>query len=138
MTCVAVLFCAAVGCKKETGLKAADPAVAAAAPSARVAAAPAAPTLAQPIDNRIELAITDAGFVPARIAAKAGVPLTMVITRKTDHTCAKEILFAGQEGETDLPLDKAVTVSYTPKAAGEVRFGCAMGMMVGGVLAIAP
>jgi plastocyanin domain-containing protein len=100
------------------------------APPPAPAAAPAA------VSPRVEVAVTDEGFVPSRIPAKAGAPLTLVITRKTDKTCAREILFAGQEGKTELPLDKAVEVVYTPKAVGEIKFGCAMGMMVGGVLAV--
>ena len=40
----------------------------------------------------------------------------------------------GQEGKTDLPLNKPVEVTYTPKSSGNINFGCAMGMMIGGVL----
>jgi plastocyanin domain-containing protein len=119
---LAATLCLGVACKKE-----APP-----APPPPPPAAPAAAT-AKP---RIDVAVTEAGFEPARIAAKAGQPLTMAITRKTDRTCAREILFAGQEGKTELPLNKTVEVTYTPKASGEVKFGCAMGMMVGGVLAV--
>jgi len=35
--------------------------------------------------------------------------------------------------KADLPLDKAVTVTFTPKRTGEIRYSCGMGM-VGGVL----
>lgn len=85
---------------------------------------------------RVEVTVTHEGFVPSRIPARAGQPLTLIITRKTEKTCANEILFHGQEGETDLPLNKPVEVIYVPKTSGEVKFGCAMGMMVGGVLEV--
>jgi hypothetical protein len=100
--------------------------------------APAAPPAAAATKYapRVEVAVTGGGFVPARIPARAGQPLTLVITRKTDQTCAREIVFQGQDGKTELPLDKPVEVTYTPKASGEVKFGCGMGMMVGGVLAV--
>jgi plastocyanin domain-containing protein len=104
------------------------------APPAAQPPPPAAPMAAYA--PRVEVAVTDAGFVPSRIPAKAGSPLTLVVTRKTDHTCAREIMFAGRDGKTELPLDKPVEVTYTPKVSGEVKFGCAMGMMVGGVLAV--
>jgi hypothetical protein len=87
---------------------------------------------------RVDVAVTDDGFVPAKIPAKAGEALTLVITRKTDKTCATEIIFHGQEGKTELPMGKTVEVTYTPKQSGIVRFGCAMGMMVGGVLEVSP
>ncbi len=80
--------------------------------------------------------MTEAGFVPGRIPAKKGVPLILAITRTTDKTCAKEIIFAGQDAQTELPLGKTVQVNYTPKASGEIRFGCSMGMMISGVLAV--
>jgi plastocyanin domain-containing protein len=86
--------------------------------------------------GKITMTVTEEGFVPARIPAKKGQPITLAITRKTDHTCAREIMFQGQDGKTPLPLDKTVDVTYTPKASGELKFGCAMGMMVSGVLAV--
>jgi hypothetical protein len=118
------LLTAAVGCKQSAP---------AAAPPPAQAAAPA-PTA--PYAPRVEVAVTDKGFEPSRIPARAGSPLTLVVTRKTDQTCAREIVFAGREGKTELPLDKPVEVTYTPKVTGEVKFGCGMGMMVGGVLAV--
>jgi plastocyanin domain-containing protein len=125
---VAAMLCL-VACKKEAPPPPAPP------PPPPPPAAAAAPAAA-PASARVEVEVTEAGFVPARIPARAGKPLTMAITRKTDRTCAREILFAGQEGKTELPLNKTVEVTYTPKASGEVKFGCAMGMMVAGVLAV--
>jgi plastocyanin domain-containing protein len=89
-----------------------------------------------PPAGKIAMTITEEGFVPGRVPAKKGHPITLSITRKTDHTCAREIVFEGQDGKTKLPLDQTVDVTYTPKASGELKFGCAMGMMVSGVLAV--
>ncbi|HET6281192.1 MAG TPA: cupredoxin domain-containing protein [Polyangia bacterium] len=132
-TCAAI-FClligvAGAGCRK-TELAAVPPPPPPAAP-----AAPVAP-VAGAVAARVEVAVTEEGFVPSRIAAKKGVPVTLAVTRKTDKTCAREILFQGQPGKTDLPLDKTVDVTYTPGATGEIKFGCAMGMMIAGVLSV--
>jgi plastocyanin len=133
------------GCSKKQPAAPAPAAPAPVAPAAAPIPAPAEPAPAAAGDgSRVEVAITEEGFVPSRIAAQVGKPLTLALTRKTDKTCATEILFAGQEGKmegkmegkTDLPLGKTVEVTYTPKAAGEVKFGCAMGMMIGGVLTV--
>lgn len=91
---------------------------------------------ATPSAGTIALEVTEAGFVPNRIEAKKGEPLKLVITRKTDATCAKEIVIDEHGIETKLPLDTAVTVSFTPKQSGELKFGCAMDKMIGGVLLI--
>ncbi len=143
---VVVAFATVVGsvaaCQKqappEPARVVAVPAAAPAPPAPPTPATPAAvPAPAAAAGTRVEVAVTEEGFVPSRIPAKAGVPLTLVITRKTEKTCATEILFKGQEGKTDLPLNKTVEVVYTPKASGDVKFGCAMGMMIGGTIAVA-
>ena len=106
-------------------------------PAVAAKAAPAAPPAKAVGDSsRVVVQVTEDGFVPSRIAAKVGQPITLVITRKTDRTCAREILFKGQPGKTDLPLDKEVEATFTPQASGEVPFGCAMGMMIGGSLEV--
>ena len=106
------------------------------APAPPVAAdTPATAGVAPPL-GKIAMTVTEEGFLPSRVPAKKGHPITLSITRKTDQTCAREIVFEGQDGKTKLPLDKTVDVTYTPKASGELKFGCAMGMMVSGVLTV--
>ena len=141
-TCLALCLVASLlgasACRKQTPPPAAPPP--AAEPAAPAASpAPAAPT-AGGKSGQVEVTVTDDGFVPARIPAKAGEPLTLAITRKAERTCATEILFEGQpkESKTDLPLNQRVLVTYTPKKSGDLKFGCAMGMMIGGVLAVEP
>jgi hypothetical protein len=126
---------AAAGCKKDP-----PPAPAAPPPAAEPAPAapPPAPAAPAAVAGRVEVTITEEGFVPSRIPAKAGQPLVLAITRKAERTCATEILFHGQEGKTDLPLNKTVEVTYVPKSSGPVKFGCAMGMMIGGVIDVSP
>ena len=124
---------AASSCRRAEPLP--PPAAPAPAPAPAAAAAPAAaPAAAAASSARVKVQVTEAGFVPEKIPAQVGKPITLAITRTTDKTCARDVLFTGVEGKTALPLNREVEVSYTPKAAGEVRFGCAMGMMVAGVL----
>jgi plastocyanin domain-containing protein len=82
------------------------------------------------------MAVTDDGFVPANVKVKAGEPVTLVITRKTDETCATEILIDGTDIKTSLPLNKPAEVAWTPAKPGTVKFGCAMDKMVGGQLLV--
>jgi hypothetical protein len=81
-----------------------------------------------------ELLVTDAGFVPADLRVTAGQKTTLRITRKTDATCAKDIVIPGHVQKTPLPLDTPVVVTFTPKKGGNIRYGCSMGQMVGGVI----
>jgi plastocyanin domain-containing protein len=79
----------------------------------------------------VEVKVTGDGWVPDKIPAKAGEPLTLVITRTTDKTCATEIVVKDYKINTKLPLNKAVTVKFTPTKAGEVKFACGMDMITG-------
>jgi plastocyanin domain-containing protein len=81
--------------------------------------------------SRVEVAVTENGFEPDQIAARVGQPVTLVVTRKTDMTCAKEIVFAEQGIEKELPLNQAVEVTVTPTKAGELSFACGMNMVTG-------
>ena len=119
---------AAGACHKQATAPVAVPVAPVAPPSAP------APVKRAEVTSRVEVVVNDQGFVPSRIAAKAGQPLTLAITRKTERTCATDIMFAGQEGKTALPFGKTVEVVYTPKSSGAINFGCAMGMMIGGVI----
>jgi plastocyanin domain-containing protein len=80
-----------------------------------------------------EMQVTTAGFVPANLKVKKGEKVRLLITRKTDRTCATEIVIKDYGINTPLPLNKQVTVELTPKASGEIHYACAMNM-IGGVL----
>jgi plastocyanin domain-containing protein len=86
--------------------------------------------------NKHELAVTVKGFEPANVAVKAGVPVTLVITRKTDDTCATEIIIDEPKVNVKLPLNEPVTVTFTPAKTGELKYGCAMNKMIGGVITV--
>ena len=84
----------------------------------------------------VQMKVTDKGFEPATVTVKKGEPVTLVITRTTDATCATDIVIDDYGIKTTLPLNKAVTVTFTPKKAGDLQYGCAMGKMIGGVLKV--
>jgi plastocyanin domain-containing protein len=74
----------------------------------------------------VEVAVTDNGFEPSRVKAKKGEKVRLVVTRKTDSTCAKEIVIKDHGINQPLPLGKAVTVEFTPAKSGEIRYACGM------------
>jgi plastocyanin domain-containing protein len=81
--------------------------------------------------RRVEVSITKKGFEPAKITAKKGEPLRLVVTRRTDQTCAKEIVIADAGIQEELPLDRPVTIDFTPRKNGELRYACGMNMISG-------
>jgi plastocyanin len=93
---------------------------------------------AAPVDMKgakvVALSVTEKGFEPASVKVSKGVPLKLVITRKTDHTCAKQIVVKDYGINVELPLNKAVEVALTPKAAGTIGYACSMGMVSGNLI----
>ena len=94
------------------------------------------PSPATPGARRIELTVTDKGFEPSPVKVKAGEPLELVVTRKTDKTCATEIVVKDYGIDKKLPLNEPVVVALTPKQPGEIKYGCGMDQMVSGVLVV--
>lgn len=88
-------------------------------------------TVAADQPRTIKIAVTTKGFEPAHVKVTKGQPLMLVVTRKTEETCAKQIVIADENLKADLPLNKPVTLSFTPKRTGEIRYACGMDMITG-------
>lgn len=91
-------------------------------------------SFAKTTPNEYKMVITEKGYEPNILKVQAGQPVIIKITRKTNATCAREITVPSQKLKVDLPLDKEVTVKVASLEKGEVKFGCAMDMMIGGVM----
>jgi plastocyanin domain-containing protein len=85
--------------------------------------------------KEIRVAVTDKGFEPKEIHVKKGDDVTLVVTRRTDQTCATEIVVAGGKLRAALPLNQPVRVALGTVDAGGVKFACGMGMLEGAVVA---
>jgi len=79
----------------------------------------------------VRITVTKNGYEPHRVQATKGKPLTLVITRVTDETCATEIVIPEAGIDVKLPLGQPVTVTFTPERSGELRYSCAMKMFQG-------
>lgn len=84
----------------------------------------------------IEISVTENGFEPTPIKLKKDEPVTLVVTRKTDSTCARKLVLDEGKIAAELPLNKPVEIAFTPKKTGQIKYGCAMGKMVSGVLLV--
>jgi plastocyanin domain-containing protein len=82
----------------------------------------------------IELAVTSEGFVPSVVKVRAGQPVRLIVTRKTDRTCATDIVIKDFQIKESLPLNHAVEVSFTPTRPGTIRYACTMDMIAGTVV----
>jgi plastocyanin domain-containing protein len=86
--------------------------------------------------REIELRVTENGFEPARVSLVRDETVTLVVTRKTERTCARTLVLDAYDILQPLPFEKPVRITFTPRESGPLRYGCAMGKMISGILAV--
>ncbi len=84
--------------------------------------------------NEVHVAATENGFVPASVTVPVGRPATLVITRRTDATCATEAVFVETGRTYPLPLNQPVRIELATASADTLHFACGMNMFKGQVL----
>jgi plastocyanin domain-containing protein len=82
--------------------------------------------------EKVVVEVTEKGFVPNSVEVKPGTDVTLEVTRKTEMTCATEVLVPAKKIKKLLPLNQPVTIALGSLAKGEIRFGCGMKMMESG------
>lgn len=85
--------------------------------------------------SRVAITVTEDGFVPKSVDVVAGKPVTLVVTRKTDQTCATDLVITDYDIKRDLPLGKPVEITFVPLEPGEIRYACGMDMIEGKIIA---
>ena len=83
----------------------------------------------------VRLQATEEGFQPEVAVIPADRPVTLLVTRKTDQTCAREMVFASTGATHDLPLNREVRIPVQLAAGDTLHFACAMDMWKGAVVA---
>ena len=83
--------------------------------------------------THVPITVTAKGFEPNTVSVQKGVPTTLIFTRTSDETCAKQVVIdTGVEKITrDLPLGQPVEIAATFPAAGDLRYACGMDMASG-------
>jgi len=87
--------------------------------------------IGKPRTQQVTIKITEQGYEPMNFKLRRGVPARVIFLRTTDQTCAKEIVLPDFNIRRELPLNRRVTVSFTPKDKGALSFVCGMNMMRG-------
>ena len=80
------------------------------------------------------IAVTDNGFEPAETKIPKDRAVTLVITRKTDQTCATEVVFPTLNQRYPLPLNQPVQIALAPQPEGSIRYACGMNMVGGKII----
>ena len=77
-----------------------------------------------------KVTVNEQGFQPGSLTLKPDVPAEITFVRTTDGTCATSVVIPDYKIKQDLPLNKPVVVSFTPKK-GTFGFACGMNMFQG-------
>jgi plastocyanin domain-containing protein len=85
-------------------------------------------------EQRVKIAVTEKGFVPAVVTVQAGRPVTLLVTRRIDHTCVTGFVLKARGIDEKLPLGKTVAIHFTPERPGELVYACPMGMYRGKIV----
>jgi plastocyanin domain-containing protein len=84
--------------------------------------------------QEVSVKVTPDGFVPAEQTVAHGKPIRLTITRETDQTCARQVVFASLNLKQDLPLHQAVTIDLPAQPAGKLAYACGMDMVHGALV----
>jgi len=106
----------AVGCDKKTPEP--PPAPAKAPEKASVPAA----------GKQVAIAVGEDGFAPNEVKIAKGEETSLVFTRTSDKTCAKDVEFPELKVKKELPLNQPVAVMVPSGEARTITFQCGMGM----------
>ena len=98
--------------------------------------APVAATTSPSGEQLLDITVTDEGYVPKQVTVEKGRPVHMRVTRKTDKTCATEVVMKEHDIDVKLPLNQTVDIVFTPTKSGELRYGCAMDHMISSVIMV--
>jgi plastocyanin domain-containing protein len=83
---------------------------------------------ANPGPTIVAVTVDEKGFTPSSASFKKGDHAQLVFTRKSDATCATEVVFPELKVTKPLPLNQAVTVDVPTADARTLTFQCGMGM----------
>src|SRR5437016_751440 len=84
--------------------------------------------------GRIPIRADDKGFTPSAVTVKKDEKATLVFTRTSDDTCAKDVVFPELKIKKPLPLNEPVEVDVPTGAARTLAFTCGMGMFQSSVV----
>ena len=92
------------------------------------------PTFSKEKVQKITVTVTKNGFEPNEIKVKDKSHVILQITRKTETTCATNIMLKDLNIKKDLPLNQQVDVDLGVLKKGDISFACGMNMITGHII----
>ncbi len=83
--------------------------------------------------NTFNIEVTEKGYIPSKIQIdKSLKKVYLKFLRKTDQTCAREVIFEEQNINEKLPLNREIEILFDVSGSNELIFGCHMDKMFSG------
>lgn len=83
----------------------------------------------------VTVVVNDAGYTPATIQLKAGVPARIVFRQETGSECLSHVKIDDLGvPATKLPLNEETAIEFTPDQSGRFTFTCGMEMAKGTII----
>lgn len=79
----------------------------------------------------VNLQVTENGFEPSEVKIKPGTHVVLHITRKTNVTCATNVVIKEKNIKKELPLNQQVDIDLGKLKKGDLRYACGMDMITG-------
>ncbi|RKH24375.1 copper transporter [Corallococcus sp. CA041A] len=80
----------------------------------------------------LEMSVTEKGFEPSSgVLLQKNQPVTLLVTRRTEATCATSLVLADYGIDAKLPLNTLVEIAFTPRQSGTLHYGCPTGETTG-------
>jgi hypothetical protein len=77
-----------------------------------------------------------AGYHPAAIVARAGLPLRLVFRRDDDDACSERVVLSAPRLDRRLAPTGTTTIDLPAQPSGEIRFTCGMGRYRGHIVLV--
>jgi plastocyanin domain-containing protein len=85
--------------------------------------------------KEIHVTVTENGFEPNEVTIKNPSSTVLVMTRKTERTCATEAIFRETGRKYDLPMNEPVRIDLSGVQPGAtLHYACGMDMLKGTVM----
>jgi plastocyanin domain-containing protein len=92
------------------------------------------PTVVPPTGGAVNITADEKGFSPTEVRATKGAPLSLIFTRTSDNTCAREVVFPELKVRRPLPLNQPGAIAMPTDGDRTYRFQCGMAMWEGSVV----
>lgn len=85
----------------------------------------------QPSEQTLTINVSDEGYRPNTLKAKANLPTKLVLVTQDTSSCSRAFTIPSLKIQKVLPETGSKTIDLPPQKKGRLRFSCSMGMYTG-------